>query len=243
MRGVQILMMAVTAGLLGGCMSASPEAIAANDPYEPMNRAVYGFDEQFDKYVVLPAAGFYLYYLPPPLRRSLHNVVINLDLPVAFTNDVLQGELTKAGTALGRFTLNSTIGLGGLVDIGTPAGLPYQPADFGQTLGLYGVPEGPFLVLPLIGPEPPRDLVGDAADLAIDPLLYVPPGGPFLERFSVTVTVRLASPFEEHARNIVLRQELARGSVDPYFTMRNIYRQLRAEEIDGNLPNVEPAAK
>ncbi len=240
MRGIVALILAV--GLLNGC--ASPEAITANDPLEPVNRAVYRVDGQFDKYVVLPSAGFYVYYVPPPLHRAAHNVLTNLDLPVTFANDVLQGELSRAGTSLGRLTLNSTIGLGGLVDVATPAGLPYHSADFGETLGRYGVPEGPFLILPLIGPDPLRDLVGDAADMTIDPLFYLPPGAPFYERFLITATLRAGSPFEAHARNIVLRRDLERGSVDPYVTMRSIYRQLRAEEISGTLPDMgDPAGK
>jgi phospholipid-binding lipoprotein MlaA len=227
---------AASALFLSGCATASPEAIAANDPFETTNRAVYRFDEKFDKYVLLPVAGFYFFYMPPPMRHGLHNVLINLDLPVTFANDVMQGEMTRAGSALGRFAFNSTIGLGGLVDVATPAGLKYRPADFGQTLGKFGMPEGPFLVLPLIGPEPPRDLLGDAVDLAMDPLLYLPPGAPLYERFAVDVGLRWGSPFEEHSRNIVLRRELERQSVDPYATMRSTYRQLREEEINEGPP-------
>lgn len=242
MRAFAALLLAALAIALAGCATPSPEARAANDPFEPANRAIYRFDNRFDKYVILPAAGFYLYYMPKPLRNGLHNVLINFDLPVTFANDVLQGEFTDAGKTLGRLAMNSTLGLGGLVDVATPAGLDYKPADFGQTLGRYGVPEGPFLVLPLIGPDPPRDLVGDAADLALDPLLYLPPGEAFYARAATAVTLRTASPFEEHARNIVLRQELERGSMDPYVTMRSTYRQLRDEQISGGLPaEVDPS--
>jgi phospholipid-binding lipoprotein MlaA len=230
----------LAASILGGCAS-TPEATAANDPFEPVNRATYRLDRLFDQYVVLTMAGVYMYYMPPPIRRGMHNVLINLDLPVTFTNDLLQGEFLDAGSSLGRFTLNSTIGLGGLVDVATPAGLPYEPADFGETLADYGVPEGPFLVLPLIGPDPPRDLAGDAVDLWIDPLFYLPSGAPLYERFAITAALRAGSPFEVHARNIVLRQELEKGSVDPYVTMRSVYRQLRQEEIDEERPDADKA--
>lgn len=234
MRNTAILL--ACAFLLSGCVSTSSESIAANDPFEPANRAIYRFDERFDKYVVLPIAWVYVYKTPKPLRRGLHNIVSNLDMPVTIANDVLQGEFSQAGISLGRFVLNSTFGLGGIVDLGTPAGLHYRPADFGQTLGRYGIPEGPFLVLPIIGPDPPRDLLGDAVDLSIDPLTYLPPDAPLAERLSVAVGVRMMSPFEVHARNIVLRRELERGSVDPYITMRSVYRQLREEEISHGLP-------
>ena len=226
----------LAASILGGCASVTPESADANDPFEPMNRGFYAFDQQFDKYVVLPVAGIYIFYMPSPMRRGLHNVLTNFDLPVSFANDVLQGEFRDAGISLGRFTFNTTVGLGGLVDVATPAGLPFKPADFGQTLGRYGVGEGPFLVLPFIGPEPPRDLLGDAADLAIDPLFYLPPGAPLWEHFTLTLTLQVGSPFEVHARNIVLRQELSKGSVDSYITMRSIYRQLREEEINEGYP-------
>jgi phospholipid-binding lipoprotein MlaA len=235
---------AVSAAALGGCAAPTTEALAANDPFEAENRAIYRLDQRFDKYVVLPVAWVYVYYLPAPIHRSLHNFVLNLDLPVTFANDVLQGDADRAATALGRFAMNSTLGLGGVVDLARQAGLDYRAADFGQTLGRWGVPEGPFLVLPIIGPDPPRDLVGDVADLSLDPFLYLPPAEPFYGRVLSAVTLRIVSPFEEHARNIVLRNELARGSLDPYFTMRGIYRQLRADEIGEGLPDVEnPDAK
>ena len=118
-------------------------------------------------------------------------------------------------------------------------GSTYRSADFGQTLGRWGVGDGPFLVVPIIGPDPPRDLLGDAVDIGIDPLFHLPPGAPFYERFSVTVALRAGSPFEDHARNIVLRQELEKGSVDPYVTMRSVYRQLREQEIQGSLPSFD----
>lgn len=230
----------VAALLLCGCAS-TPESIAENDPLEPTNRAVYKFDQVFDQYVILPIAWVYVYHTPTPLRRGLQNVLSNLDLPVTFTNNVLQGEFKQAGRSLGRFTFNSTVGLGGLVDVATPVGLPYKPADFGQTLGRYGVGEGPFLVLPFIGPEPPRDLVGDAVDMAIDPLMYLPPNAPFWERFTHTLVLHVGSPYEVHARNIVLRRELEKGSVDAYVTMRSIYHQLRDEEIRQGIPESEYA--
>jgi phospholipid-binding lipoprotein MlaA len=232
MRAVGAAILAACTGFLGGC-ATTPEATASNDPFEPLNRAIYHLDERTDKLIVLPVAGFYLFYMPPPLRRGLHNVLVNCDLPVTFANDLLQGEFTRAGSTLGRFAMNSTIGLGGLVDVATPAGLPYKPADFGQTLGRYGVPEGPFLVLPVIGPDPLRDLVGGAVDLTFNPLLYLPPAEPFAARLATAAAVPVARPYQEHAREIVLRQELERNSVDPYATMRSVYRQLREEEING----------
>ena len=244
MRGAGAAILAVCAMALSACTS-SPESIAANDPFEPMNRAVYGFDERFDQYVILPIGWVYEYHTALPIRRGIHNVLLNLDGPMTFANDLLQGQPMHAGATLGRFAINSTVGLGGIVDLATPIGIPYHRADFGQTLGKYGVPEGPFLVLPVVGPDPPRDLVGDSVDLFADPFLYVPTGAPLYERISVSIGISMASPFELHTRNIVLRRELEKGSVDPYVTMRSIYRQLRDEEIRDGVPGEDdrPPAK
>jgi phospholipid-binding lipoprotein MlaA len=231
--GTRALAVAFCAVLMAGCTTTSPEAVSANDPFEPMNRAVFGFDETFDKYVVLPAASVYLYNLPTPIRKGLHNTVSNLDLPVTFANDILQGNLQRSAETLGRFTMNSTVGLGGIVDVATQAGMPAHISDFGQTLAQWGVGEGPFLVLPVIGPEPPRDLLGDAVDLALDPLTYVPAAWPLGDRIGVATGLHIVNPFETHARNIFLRQELEKDSLDPYATMRSTYRQVRARDISG----------
>ncbi len=233
MRGIGALA-AVALGLaVAGCATTSREAVNANDPFEPINRVVFRYDETFDKYVILPAAGFYLQDVPTPIRKGFHNVVANLDLPVTFANDIFQGEIPHAGETLGRFVLNSTAGLGGVLDVATPAGLPAHTSDFGQTLARLGVPEGPFIVLPIIGPEPPRDLLGDAVDLAVDPLTFIPASWPLADRIGTAIGLHVANPFETHARNIFLRQELEKASLDPYATMRSTYRQLRAREIGG----------
>jgi len=239
MGRVGALAIAALGVVLAGCTTSSPEAVAANDPFEPMNRAVFRFDETFDKYIVLPVAGLYLQKLPIPLRMGLHNAIANLDQPVTFANDILQGEISRAGKTLGRLAVNSTVGLGGILDVATPAGLPAHMSDFGQTLARLGIKEGPFLVLPLIGPEPPRDLMGDVVDLALDPLTYLPASWPLGDRIGIATGLHIADPFETHARNIFLRQELEKDSLDPYATMRSAYRQLRAREISGGKPVVD----
>jgi phospholipid-binding lipoprotein MlaA len=236
MRGSGAAAIAMCGLLLAGCASTSTESIAANDPLEPFNREVFSVNEKIDHYVELPIAAFYILWMPKPLSNGVDNFLNNLDVPVVFTNDVLQGQFTYAGKALGRFTLNATLGLGGLFDPATRYGLPYHHADFGQTLSIYGVDEGPFLVLPIVGPEPPRDLAGDLFDLAIDPITYLPTGAPFYMRAGVTVGVHVGSPFQTNVRNVVLREELQKASLDPYVTMRSVYRQIRATEIAGGVP-------
>jgi len=232
------LALALCALALAGCTTVSPEAIAANDPLEPMNRAVYRFDEQFDRTVLLSLAGLYIGKVPKSVRTGVHNVLSNVEEPVTIANDVLQLELGRAARMTVRLALNSTIGVGGIVDIAAKHGLAEQTADFGQTLNRYGVGEGPFLVLPLIGPEPPRDLVGDAADLFIDPLTWLPPGWPFAERLGIAMGVHVWEPYLTHARDVLLTLELEKGSLDPYATMRSVYRQIRADEINGGQPAV-----
>ena len=221
-----------------GCATSSPEAVAANDPLEPMNRRVYGFDETFDKYVVLSIAGLYVNNVPRSVRLGIHNVLANAEEPVTIVNDILQLDFGRAARATARLALDTTVGLGGVIDIAAKHGLPEQTANFAQTLNRYGVGEGPFLVLPIIGPEPPRDLVGDTADLFIDPLTWLPPEWPLLDRLALSAGVHIWDTYLSHARDIILRSELEKGSVDPYATMRSTYRQIRADEINGGKPVV-----
>ncbi|HEX4079406.1 MAG TPA: VacJ family lipoprotein [Rhizomicrobium sp.] len=233
MRSECVLVIAICGLALASCATSSPEAIAANDPFEPMNRAVYQFDEQFNHYVVLSIAGLYLDKVPKPVRIGVHNMLSNAEEPVTIANDVLQLRMGLAARMTARLALNSTAGLGGVIDVAAKHGLPEQRADFGQTLSRYGVGEGPFLVLPVIGPEPPRQLLGDAADLFIDPVTWLPAGWPLPDRLGLTAGVHIWEPYVAHAANMLLRQELEKGSLDPYATMRSVYRQTRAAEING----------
>ena len=152
---------------------------------------------------------------------------------MTIANDLLQLRMDRAARMTGRMVLNSTVGLGGIINIAAKHGLPEQKADFGQTLSRYGVGPGPFLVLPIIGPEPPRDLLGDTADLFVDPLTWLPAGWPLFDRVGLTTGVHVWDPYLTHARNMLLRKELEKGSLDPYATMRSISRQLREDEIEG----------
>jgi phospholipid-binding lipoprotein MlaA len=235
MRALRSLIFVICVGVISGCTTA-PEAIKANDPFEPMNRAVYSFDEKVDQYALLPVAGIYISNVPKPVRTGVHNLLSNAEEPVSIINDVLQLKLLEAGRMTARLVLNTTIGIGGIVDVAAKHDLSERTADFGQTLSRYGLGEGPFLVLPVIGPEPPRDLIGDAVDLFIDPLTWLPSGWPLLDRVSLTTGVHVWKPYMTHARDMVLRHELEKGSLDPYATMRSTYRQIRADQINGGIP-------
>ena len=235
MRMLRSPLFGFCAGVLAGCTTA-PEAIKNNDPFEPMNRAAYSFDEKVDQYALLPIAGLYLNNVPKPIRTGIHNVLNNAEEPVTIINDVLQLKFLDAGRMTARLVLNTTIGIGGVVDVAKKHDLADRPTDFGKTLDRYGVDEGPFLVLPVIGPDPPRDLVGDAVDLFIDPVSWIPASWPLLDRVGLTTGVHVWDPYLTHARDMVLRSELEKGSVDPYATMRSTYRQIRADQINGGAP-------
>ncbi len=123
---------------MSACATKDPEAIAQHDPWEPTNRAVFDFDIQVDHAVARPVAKFYRSAVPEPAREGVHNALTNLNSPVVFTNDVLQGESEKATDTFGRFMINSTVGVAGLVDIAAKMGIPGHDNDFGITLGKAG---------------------------------------------------------------------------------------------------------
>ena len=234
------LLAALCASLLvSACATKDPEAIAQNDPWEPTNRAIFDFDIQVDHAVARPVAKFYRSAVPQPAREGIHNALTNLNSPVVFTNDVLQGEADKATDTFGRFIINSTVGVAGLVDIAAKMGIPGHDNDFGITLGKAGAAEGSYLVLPFVGPKPPRDLVGTGVDIAFDPLTYMT-----WNNSTLYIMVRAGvGILDERAANIDVVQQIERSSIDFYATTRSLYRQNRAAQINGgkapdeNLPN------
>ena len=147
-----------------------------NDPLEPMNRVFFSINLFFDELLLEPFAIMYRGITPQFFRDAVNNFLDNLNTPVVLANDILQGEPYRAERTLGRFMLNTIMGLGGLIDVGGLVGMPERHSeDFGQTLAVYGVGEGPYLVLPLLGPSNPRDAFGFVVDFAFDPLTYVAP--------------------------------------------------------------------
>jgi len=234
------LLAALCASLLvSACATKDPEAIAQNDPWEPTNRAIFDFDIQIDHAVARPVAKFYRSAVPQPAREGIHNALTNLNSPVVFTNDVLQGDADKATDTFGRFVINSTVGVAGLVDMAAKMGIPGHDNDFGITLGKAGAAEGSYLVLPFVGPKPPRDLVGTGVDIAADPLTYMS-----WNNSTLYMMVRAGlGVLDERAANIDVVQQIERSSIDFYATTRSLYRQNRAAQINGgkapdeNLPN------
>lgn len=202
---------------------------SVNDPIEPVNRAIFGFNEYFYEYVLGPISTAYTDYLPAFFRQGVHNFLANLQSPVILANDVLQGEGQRAMETLGRAIVNSTIGMGGIVDMGAEMGVRRHKEDFGQTMGVWGVGEGLYVVIPLLGPSNPRDAVGQ---LFVDS--YFDPMGLWLsniDRDDLLWARTGVKGVDEYAN---VRDELAqvkKTSIDYYAAIRSLYRQKRKTEI------------
>jgi phospholipid-binding lipoprotein MlaA len=225
------------AAALSGCAT---DPSGQNDPYEKTNRSIFAFDQAIDHAVARPVAVFYNHAIPQFFRDRIHYALYNLDLPVTFGNDVLQGEVKRGAQTVGRFTVNSTLGIGGLWDIASKMGIPDHTEDFGQTLAVWGAGEGPYLVLPGVGPAPPRDAAGHVVDLFMDPLAYIRYHGQWTFGWVRTGLGVL----DLRARNVETLDQIERTSVDYYATQRSLYRQYRNSEIrngapdTGELPNL-----
>ena len=217
----------------GGCASrpaTPPEPLAADpdhDPAEPVNRAIFKANLAADHAVVRPVAQAYVDHVPQVVRQGVHNVVQNLKEPATAVNDLLQGHVAKAWQSVGRLAVNTTVGGAGLVDVAKKWGLPPHRADFGETLAVWGVKQGPFVELPLLGPSSARDAVGTVVDLAMNPLAYV--GGPPAAYASIASGG--ADAVDVRAQHLKDLDDLERNSLDFYAELRSVYRQHRAAEI------------
>jgi phospholipid-binding lipoprotein MlaA len=225
--------------LAAGCASAdNQEAATADDPLEPMNRYFFDFNQKLDRNAALPAATFYTATMPNPARRSIHNFLDNLGGPVTVVNDLLETQFRNAGNAAARFVINTTIGLAGIFDVADGWGLPGRDRDFGETLGSYGVPQGPYLVLPFRGPTAVRDLGGNYIDGFFSPLYYwhVQYSG----RQYIGLIKSTIGSVDNRSQNIVTYRDIERASVDFYATMRDYYRQRRQRQVeDKSSPTAE----
>ena len=210
------------------CVTNRPDALAQHDPFEPTNRAIFNTAQKVDKYVLKPAAQGYVAVVPKPARNGLHNILVNMNLPVVFGNEVLQGSPGSAASTLGRFVVNSTIGVGGVVDVASKIGIPSDDQDGGITLGKWGLREGPYLFSPL-GPSNPRDALGSFSDGYLQPLHYVN----FPGANTLGYARRGLGIIDGRAENLDTLDEIQRTSIDFYATTRSLYRQHRAALIDG----------
>lgn len=213
---------------VAGCASPDNQEAAANDPLEPMNRFFFDVNERLDRHAALPAATFYADNVPRGIRGNIHNFLVNLGGPVNVANDILIGEFGNAAEAGARFVVNTTVGVVGIFDVATGWGLREKSRDFGETLGVYGVPQGPYLVLPFRGPTSVRDFSGSYVDGYFSPLHFLHYTG---STYVGLVHSSLGS-VDNRSANIVTFQDIQRASVDYYATMRDYYRQRRERQVE-----------
>lgn len=211
---------------------SDPEAVAeweqVNDPLEPMNRVVFDFNNTLDTYALRPVAEGYRDLIPAFGRERIHDFLQNLHAPLIFANDLLQGEGDRAVQTFFRAAFNTTFGVLGLIDIASAAGIPLHEEDFGQTLAVWGIGEGPYLVLPLFGPSNPRDGFGLAVESYADPV------GIGLSNVGYAEANWGRSALDGLDRRTAMLESLddvKRTSLDFYASLRSLYRQHRAAEI------------
>lgn len=199
-----------------------------NDPLEPLNRKTLDANLLLDRILLKPVTKVYIAVVPEEGRDALQRALDNMKEPVVVINNTLQGRLTGAGIAAGRFTINSTLGVAGLFDIAAKWGLDKQSGDLGQTLFVWGLPEGPYLILPILGPSNPRDLLGMAGDNYIDPFSYLA-SAKSLDEISISRFV--AGGIDQRARVIDILDDLQKNSLDFYAQLRSLSQQHRAAEL------------
>ena len=225
-------------------LSASPDAMSAsvkpfmvasveaeddvNDPLEPVNRMVFGFNEVMRESIIGPVAHAYNDHVPSNVRLGVGNFLSNLSSPITFVNSILQGDISSALSVLARFLINSTVGMAGIIDVVGEIDGDARDEDFGQTLGVWGFGEGFYLVLPIFGPSSPRDVVGK---FLVDPYF-----NPFGSKISdggqaIDYSEQAVSGIDEYAGVVDELEQIKKTSVDYYAAVRSLYRQKRKSEI------------
>ena len=207
------------------------------DPYEETNRKMFAFNQGVDEAILKPMAQVYKDIVPEGGRESIRNFLRNLESPTILFNDVLQREEERASNTLNRFVINSSIGFFGFGDPATDMGYPRHTEDFAQTLAIYGVESGPYLVSPFFGPSTPRHIAGRIVDFAVHPLTWYLQNQNEGYRYSYGIS-----------EAVVVREELVdilddieANSTDYYVSIRNMYMQRRMNEISNGVPSDEPS--
>lgn len=223
--------LSLTLGLLAGCRSTLPDGSPNPDPWEGFNRKVFAFNDTVDRWVLVPLAKGWHFVLPDAAETSVENVFQNLLWPISFVSNVLQAKFKDAGTETARFVINSTVGLLGLFDPAAAWGIEPRREDLGEAFGAWGIPPGPYLVLPLLGPSSPRDAVGNLADVPV--AVYYFDGYAWAAATVDTVNWR--------ALNLERIAKARERSFDWYVFVRNAYVQNREAKV-GDQDTADPYA-
>ena len=213
---------------LGGCAGGAP--LVAHDPLEPLNRQVFKFNDALDTAIVKPVAIAYRDHTPTPLRQGIGNVFNNLQDSWSVVNNLLQLKTEYAYDSLARVAINTLLGVGGVVDVASELGIERHTQDFGHTLGVWGVPPGPYLVLPILGPSSMRDVLALSVDWQGDPLGQLP-------NEPVRNAALLLRGLDTRAGLLKATSMLEEAALDRYTFARDAFLQNRRNNIfDGNPP-------
>ncbi|HAT34375.1 MAG TPA: hypothetical protein DCS82_01550 [Rhodospirillaceae bacterium] len=226
---LRVVAAALAVLMLASCASKPDDG--TNDPFESVNREIFDINIALDKAILRPITQAYVDNVPDPIRDMIHNLLFHLKEPVTLANDVLQGEWDRAGQTTARIVGNTVIGFG-MWDVMGSSGAEGHKEDLGQTLAVWGVPEGPYLVLPILGPSNIRDGVGELVQSFFDPVDWVT--DTYLDywtNFWLSGTRTVFTAIDKRAQVLGKLAELEKTSLDFYATIRSLYRQKRADEI------------
>jgi phospholipid-binding lipoprotein MlaA len=212
-----------------GDNKAAEPAAPYYDPLEPLNRGIFVFNQAIDEMILKPAARLYIAIVPDGARTAVTNIINNLKTPVILANDLLQGDLDRAQSTIARFTVNTIIGFGGMADVAADLGTPRHSEDFGQTAATYGIGEGPYLMLPFLGPSNFRDAIGRVVDRFFDPLDYALEGSESFARAGI-------EGLDQRSRFLDVSEALEKTSIDYYASIRSVFSQNRKYEIRNGVP-------
>jgi phospholipid-binding lipoprotein MlaA len=205
-----------------------------SDPIEPINRGIFAFNNVLDIIIIEPVCAVYNFIFPSFVRDGVQNFMRNLSSPIIVANQLLQGDLKGAGVATARFVINTTAGIGGLIDAASATGMYYEKEDFGQTLGVWGMGHGFYLVLPVLGPSSGRDLVGLAVDSYADPVRIIAHN---TDNEWIYYTRVAVEGLDTRARLVKAVQDLRKNSLDYYAAVRSAYAQKRHSQVRDENPD------
>ncbi len=228
-----IILLSLLALACGGCASTGARGTSeVNDPFEGANRAIFKFNRTADRFVLRPVASGYHTITPDPLERSIGRFFVNLSSPIVIVSDLLQGKFKQAGADTGRFLLNSTVGLLGFLDVAAHVGLEFHDEDFGQTLGRWGLEQGPYFLVPIFGPYTLRDGVGRILELPFELLNHY-------DNDDARRKLVLLYYIDKRTGLLTVDDALA-NAFDPYLFVRDAYLQRRRYLVyDGDPPFFE----